>query len=62
MLLLRNADGKEGPLFKGFACIVPEESTDCHGQTVRAPEYTTDAQWRRRRTRSARHCAASSTT
>jgi Glycosyl hydrolase family 99 len=45
-LLLRNADGKEGPLFKGFACILPEDSTDCHGQTHPVDDYTTDAQWR----------------
>jgi len=46
LLLLRNADGKEGPLFKGFACILPEDSTDCHGQTHPVDNYTTDAQWR----------------
>jgi len=46
MLLLRNADGKEGPLFKGFACILPEDSTDCHGETRPISNYTTDAQWR----------------
>ena len=46
LLLLRNADGKEGPLFKGFACILPEDSTDCHGQTHPVDDYTTDAQWR----------------
>jgi hypothetical protein len=46
LLLLRNADGKEGPLFKGFACILPEDSTDCHGQTHPLDNYTTDAQWR----------------
>ena len=46
LLLLRNADGKEGPLFKGFACILPEDSTDCHGVTRPISDYTTDAQWR----------------
>ena len=46
LLLLRNADGKEGPLFKGFACILPEDSTDCHGKTHPISNYTTDAQWR----------------
>jgi hypothetical protein len=46
LLLLRNADGKEGPLFKGFACILPEDSTDCHGTTRPISNYTTDAQWR----------------
>jgi hypothetical protein len=46
LLLLRNADGKEGPLFKGFACILPEDATDCHGKTHPLSNYTTDAQWR----------------
>ena len=46
MLLLRNEDGKEGPLFKGFACIVPDESTDCHGRTRPNSGYTRDEQWR----------------
>ncbi|HEY8149836.1 MAG TPA: hypothetical protein VIK51_13095, partial [Vicinamibacteria bacterium] len=46
MLLLRGADGREGPLFKGFACILPTDSTDCHGQTSPISNYTTDAQWR----------------
>jgi len=46
LLILKNADGKEGPLFKGFACILPEDSTDCHGQTHPIDNYTADAQWR----------------
>jgi len=46
MLLLKNEDGREGPLFKGFACILPAESTDCHGQTSPISNYTADAQWR----------------
>jgi hypothetical protein len=46
LLLLKNADGKEGPLFKGFACILPTETTDCHGQTSPVSNYTTDGQWR----------------
>jgi hypothetical protein len=46
LLILKNADGREGPLFKGFACILPEESTDCHGQTHPIDNYTGDAQWR----------------
>jgi len=46
LLILKNADGREGPLFKGFACILPEDSTDCHGQTHPIDNYTGDAQWR----------------
>jgi glycosyl hydrolase family 99 len=46
LLLLKNADGKEGPLFKGFACILPTDSTDCHGQTSPVSNYTSDGQWR----------------
>jgi hypothetical protein len=46
LLLLKNADGKEGPLFKGFACILPTDSTDCHGLTTPISNYTSDAQWR----------------
>ena len=46
LLILKNADGKEGPLFKGFACILPEDSTDCHGETHAIDSYTADAQWR----------------
>jgi hypothetical protein len=46
LLLLKNADGREGPLFKGFACILPSETTDCHGQTRPVSDFTTDAQWR----------------
>ena len=46
MLILRNEDGREGPLFKGFACIVPAESTDCHGRTRPNAGHTPDEQWR----------------
>ena len=30
-LLLSNADGEEGPVFKGLATILPQFETDCHG-------------------------------
>jgi len=46
-LVLRNADGAEGPVFKGFRCILPETSTDCLGRTSPVPDYTPDAVWRR---------------
>ena len=39
-LLLRSADGTEGPVFKGFATMQPQFSTDCHGRT------TSVAMWR----------------
>ncbi len=46
-LILRDADGAEGPVFKGFRCILPETSTDCLGQTHSVSDYTPDAVWRR---------------
>ena len=46
-LILRDADGAEGPGFKGFRCILPETSTDCLGQTHAVSDYTPDAVWRR---------------
>jgi hypothetical protein len=45
-LMLRNEDGHEGPVFKGFRCIVPPEATDCHGVTRPVADYTSDATWR----------------
>ena len=45
-LMLRNADGNEGPVFKGFRCIVPPEATDCHGVTRPVADYTADETWR----------------
>jgi hypothetical protein len=47
LLILRNADGAEGPVFKGFRCILPETSTDCLGQVHPVSDYTPDAVWRR---------------
>ena len=46
LLLLRDADGHEGPVFKGFRTIVPPTSTDCHGVTRPVSDYTPDAVWR----------------
>jgi hypothetical protein len=46
-LLPENADGASGPVFKGFACILPETSTDCLGITRPVALYTPDAEWRR---------------
>jgi len=47
LLLLRNADGQAGPLFKGFATILFERVRDCHGLEHLVPEYTADSTWRR---------------
>jgi hypothetical protein len=46
LLLLRDADGHEGPVFKGFACIVPETVIDCHNVRQPVREYTPDGVWR----------------
>jgi hypothetical protein len=46
LLLLENADGRRGPVFKGFRCILPPEFTDCHGVTRPVSDYTADAEWR----------------
>jgi len=45
-LVLKNADGSEGPVFKGFRCILPRESTDCHNVTRPVDDYTPDQLWR----------------
>jgi hypothetical protein len=47
MLLLRDADGSEGPLFKGFSMILPERVRDCHGVEHRVEGFTADSTWRR---------------
>ena len=46
-LLLRNADGEEGPVFKGFATILPQFETDCHGRTTPKAMWRPDAVWHR---------------
>jgi hypothetical protein len=46
LLLLKDAAGREGPLFKGFSCILPETSTDCHGVTRAVAGFTPDGLWR----------------
>jgi hypothetical protein len=45
-LVMKNADGSEGPVFKGFRCILPREATDCHGVTRPVDDYTPDSVWR----------------
>jgi hypothetical protein len=46
-LLLMNADGHEGPVFRSFATLVPQFSTDCHGLTTPIGLWRPDAVWRR---------------
>ncbi|HKT81572.1 MAG TPA: twin-arginine translocation signal domain-containing protein [Vicinamibacterales bacterium] len=46
-LLLANADGRTGPVFKSFRTIVPPTKTDCHGRTSAVADYTKDDEWRR---------------
>jgi hypothetical protein len=46
-LILRDADGKQGPVFKGFRCILPEKFTDCREVTRPVADYTPDDVWRR---------------
>jgi hypothetical protein len=45
-LVLRNEDGSEGPVFKGFRCIVNREDRDCLGRAVPNPDFTADDVWR----------------
>jgi len=46
-LLLRNADGQQGPVFRSFATLVPQFSTDCHGRTSPVGLWRPEAVWRR---------------
>ena len=46
-LLLRSADGTEGPVFKGFSTVLPRFSTDCHGRTTPVAMWRPDDVWRR---------------
>ncbi len=46
-LLLRDANGLEGPVFKSFRTIILFEVTDCHGVVHPVPDYTPDELWRR---------------
>ena len=45
-LLLSNADGQEGPVFRSFATLVPQFGTDCHGVTTPIGLWRPDASWR----------------
>jgi hypothetical protein len=46
-LLLRNADGRFGPVFKSFRTVLPEISTDCLGEEHPVSDFTSDYAWRR---------------
>jgi hypothetical protein len=46
LLVLKNADGRQGPVFKSFRTLVPPTATDCHGTTTNVPDYADDALWR----------------
>lgn len=45
-LLLSDASGAVGPVFKSFRTIVPSTVTDCLGVTHPVPDYTPDDFWR----------------
>jgi hypothetical protein len=45
-LLLADASGAVGPVFKGFRCLVPSQLTDCHGSVSLVSDYTADDVWR----------------
>jgi hypothetical protein len=47
LLVLRDAGGAEGPIFKGFATILPRETVDCRGITRLVPHYAPDDDWAR---------------
>jgi hypothetical protein len=44
-LVLRNEDGKSGPVFKGFRTILPDAETDCRGRVSAVQDFTPDAVW-----------------
>jgi hypothetical protein len=46
MLVLQDADGREGPVFKSFATILPFEVTDCKGRTTHVPLWAPVSTWR----------------
>jgi hypothetical protein len=47
LLILKDADGREGPVFKGFRTVLPRESRDCHGVVRPVADYTPDDAFRR---------------
>jgi glycoprotein endo-alpha-1,2-mannosidase len=47
LLLLEDARGRRGPVFKSFRTILPPTVRDCHGLVYPVPDYTPDGEWRR---------------
>jgi hypothetical protein len=44
-LVLKNADGSEGPIFRAFATIMGPVGRDCHGRTFPVPLWRPDSVW-----------------
>ncbi len=59
LLLLANADGRTGPVFKSFRTIVAATETDCHGTMTPTPDYADDDLWRSQTDRLRRSFATS---
>jgi hypothetical protein len=59
LLLLKNADGRQGPVFKSFRTIVPSTETDCQGRTRNVADYADDGVWRAQTDRLRRTLAGS---
>ncbi|HSK08641.1 MAG TPA: hypothetical protein VK911_03630 [Vicinamibacterales bacterium] len=47
LLLLEDAAGRSGPVFKSFRTILLPTVVDCHGVRHVVPDYTADDRWRR---------------
>jgi hypothetical protein len=47
MLVLKDAQGNEGPIFKAFATILPQLSTDCHGRSSPVAMWRPEAVWQK---------------
>jgi Glycosyl hydrolase family 99 len=45
-LVLGDANGDQGPVFKSFATLVGSRSTDCHGRTSPVALWRPDSAWR----------------
>ena len=50
-LLLANADGRIGPVFKTYATIEGSQSVDCHGNVRPIPDWVRDDVWREQTSR-----------
>ena len=46
LLIVEGADGRQGPVFKSFATILPFEVTDCKGRTRQVPLWAPVPVWR----------------